>query len=175
LLITERAEQPSGIAVACTIEGIRPFLIECQALVSPAVYGSPQRSTTGYDAKRLNMVLAILEKRCGIPLGMHDVFINIAGGIRVEDTAVDLAIAAAIISSLQDVSIAAHTCFAAELGLSGEIRGVQRIEQRIIEAQRMGYKSIIIANSNIKGLMLDNYNIKICTLNYIKDLVLEQY
>ncbi|MBP7497861.1 MAG: DNA repair protein RadA, partial [Bacteroidales bacterium] len=152
LLITERDQNISGSAIATTMEGNRPILIEAQALVSPANYGNPQRSSTGFDIRRLNMLLAVLEKRSGFKMGIKDVFLNITGGIRVDDTAMDLAVVAAILSSYDDIPIARDLCFSAELGLSGEIRPVNRIEQRISEAEKTGYKQIFISKYNIKGL-----------------------
>lgn len=145
VLLEQRDTELSGIAVACSMEGVRPMLIEVQALVSTAAYGTPQRSTTGFDSKRLNMLLAVLEKRCGFRLGTKDVFLNIAGGIKVSDPALDLAVVAAILSSNQDESIDPKTCFIAELGLSGEIRPVDRIEQRLAEASNMGFEKAYIS------------------------------
>jgi len=140
LLLSQKDEELSGSAVSATMEGMRPMLIETQALVSTAVYGNPQRSATGFDLRRLSMLLAVLEKRCGFQYGQQDVFLNIAGGIRVDDPAIDLAIVSALISSLEDVAIPNDICFAGEVGLSGEIRSVNRIEQRIQEADRLGFK-----------------------------------
>ena len=148
ILISDRDEETSGVAIAVTIEGARPLMIEIQSLVSTAVYGTPQRSTTGFDIKRLNMLLAVLEKRCGFRLGVKDVFLNITGGIKPDDTAIDLAVICSVLSSDQDKSIAMQTCFAAEVGLSGEIRAVNRIEQRIAEAEKLGYKQIIVSKFN---------------------------
>lgn len=137
----------SGSAVSAALEGMRPFLIETQALVSTAVYGTPQRSTTGYDLRRLNMLLAVLEKRCGFRLAMKDVFLNIAGGMRLEDPAMDLAVISAILSSNEDIALPAGTCFAGEVGLSGEIRPVARLEQRIQEAARLGFRTMFIPSA----------------------------
>lgn len=148
LLLSQRDASLSGTAVACTMEGVRPFLIETQALVSSAVYGTPQRTTTGYDLRRLHMVLAVLEKRCGFKLGAKDVFLNIAGGIRVEDPAIDLAIICAVLSSAEDISIDPACCFAGEVGLTGEIRPVNRVEARINEAARLGFKRIFVSRYN---------------------------
>lgn len=148
ILISKRDADLSGNAVAATLEGIRPMLIEIQALVSTAVYGTPQRSTTGYDTRRLNMLLAVLEKRCGFHLGSKDVFLNITGGIRVDDPAIDLAVVAAILSSNEDIALPPKICFAAEVGLSGEIRPVSRIEQRISEAEKMGFEQIFVSSHN---------------------------
>lgn len=152
VLIAHREELLSGIAIAATMEGIRPLLIETQALVSSAVYGTPQRSSTGFDLRRLNMLLAVLEKRCGFRLGTKDVFLNIAGGIKVEDPAIDLAVICAVLSSNEDMAINPKFCFAAEVGLSGEIRPVTRIDQRISEAEKMGFEKMIISKYNQKGL-----------------------
>jgi DNA repair protein RadA/Sms len=147
-LITAREEAVSGVAIAATLEGLRPMLIETQALVSTAAYGTPQRSATGYDLRRLSMLLAVLEKRCGFRLGVKDVFLNIAGGLKVEDPAIDLALICAILSSNEDIAINATVCFAGEVGLSGEIRPVNRIEQRIAEAERLGFEQIFISKYN---------------------------
>ncbi len=152
VLIAQREEALSGVAIAATMEGIRPLLIETQALVSTAVYGTPQRSSTGFDLRRLSMLLAVLEKRCGFRLGQKDVFLNIAGGIKVEDPAIDLAVICSILSSNEDMSISPKIAFSAEVGLSGEIRPVTRIEQRISEAEKMGFEEIIISKYNLKGL-----------------------
>jgi len=171
ILISQRDESISGVAIAATIEGLRPLLIETQALVSTAVYGTPQRSATGFDLRRLNMLLAVLEKRCGFKLGTKDVFLNIAGGIRVDDPANDLSIVAAILSSGEDISIDSKDCFAAEVGLSGEIRPVVRIDQRIAEAEKMGFKRIFISRYNVKGLEQDKLKIKIISLGKIEDMI----
>ena len=148
ILISKRDAYLSGNAIASTLEGIRPMLIEIQALVSTAVYGTPQRSTTGFDTRRLNMLLAVLEKRCGFRLGSKDVFLNITGGIRVDDPALDLAVVASVLSSNEDIPLPPKVCFAAEVGLSGEIRPVARIEQRINEAQKMGLDQIFVSAHN---------------------------
>ena len=152
VLISKNDDGLSGTAIAATVEGMRPLLIEIQALVSTAVYGTPQRSTTGYNAKRLNMLLAVLEKRAGFKLGAKDVFLNITGGISIDDPAIDLAVIAAILSSNEDIPIDKGICFAAEVGLAGEIRPVQRVEQRILEAEKLGYTTIIISKNNKIGL-----------------------
>ncbi len=148
ILITQRTEPLSGICIAATLEGVRPLLIETQALVTAAVYGNPQRTATGFDLRRLSMLLAVLEKRCGFPFGMKDVFLNIAGGIKVEDPAIDLAIVTALMSSFNDTPVSSSVCFAAEVGLSGEIRAVNRIEQRIAEAEKLGFERIFISKYN---------------------------
>ncbi len=150
LLITQRDEMVSGVAVAVMMEGMRALLVEVQALVSPAVYGTPQRSATGYDLRRLNMLLAVLDKRCGFRFGAKDVFLNIAGGLRVEDPAVDLAVVAALLSSYDDVAINNKFCFSGEVGLSGEIRAVNKVEQRVAEAGKLGYEKIFISKYNQK-------------------------
>ncbi|MBL7950008.1 MAG: DNA repair protein RadA [Bacteroidia bacterium] len=157
VLIAQREELLSGVAIAATMEGVRPLLIETQALVSSAVYGTPQRSSTGFDLRRLSMLLAVLEKRCGFRLGAKDVFLNMAGGIRVEDPAIDLAVICAILSSNEDIAITPKICFAAEVGLSGEIRPVARVEQRIGEAEKLGFEQIIISKYNKKGLDLSRF------------------
>ena len=170
LLISQKDEDLSGSAICSTVEGVRPILIETQALVTRAVYGTPQRSATGFDLRRLSMLLAVLEKRGGFPFAMNDVFLNIAGGIRVEDPAIDLAIVAALISSLEDISIPHRTCFAGEVGLSGEIRAVARAEQRIQEADRLGFTEIFISKYNVKGLNFDKYGIKVRTVGKVEEV-----
>jgi len=171
ILISERAEHFSGIAIGATVEGNRPLLIEVQSLVSPATYGTPQRSTTGFDAKRLNMLLAVLEKRGGYRLGVQDVFLNIAGGLKVEDPALDLAVCMALISSFDDLIVPKSASFAAEVGLGGEIRAVSRIENRILEAEKLGFKQIYIAQPNLKGLDLSKFKIKVIPSNKLEDVV----
>ncbi len=170
LLLSQKDTDLSGSAISATIEGMRPMLIETQALVSSAVYGTPQRSATGLDMRRLSMLLAVLEKRGGFPFGQNDVFINIAGGLKVDDPAIDLAIIAALISSLEDIPVPNDICFAGEVGLSGEIRTVTRIEQRIQEADRLGFKQIFISKYQTKGLVKERYQLKINTLGKIEEL-----
>jgi len=170
LLLSQKDEELSGSAVAATMEGLRPVLIETQALVSKAVYGNPQRSATGFDLRRLGMLLAVLEKRCGFPLAQFDVFLNLAGGIRLDDPAMDLSILSAILSSFQDIYVPSDICFAAEVGLSGEIRAVSRIDQRIQEADRLGFQQIFISKYNLKGLDLDRYQIRIRSIGRIEEL-----
>ncbi|WP_256010827.1 DNA repair protein RadA [Desertivirga xinjiangensis] len=170
ILLSQREEQLSGITISAMLEGLRPMLIETQALVSPSAYGTPQRSATGFDTRRMNMLLAVLEKRCGFRLSAQDVFLNIAGGLRVEDPAVDLGIVAAIISSHEDIAISQHACFAAEVGLSGEIRAVNRVEQRIAEAQKLGFEAIYISKYNQKGLDLSRYSIEIKSVAKIEEV-----
>jgi DNA repair protein RadA/Sms len=169
ILIQSQTEELSGSAIAATMEGIRPLLVEIQALVSSAVYGTPQRSTTGFDARRLNMLLAVLEKRCGFRLAMKDVFLNIAGGIRLEDPAMDLAVISAILSSNSEIAIPKLTCFAGEVGLSGEIRPVSRIDQRIQEATKLGFEEIYVSKFN-KGLQELSKNIRVTQVGKVEEL-----
>ena len=169
ILISKKNQELSGNAISATIEGMRPFMIEVQALVSTAVYGTPQRSSTGYNSKRLNMLLAVLEKRVGFRLASKDVFLNITGGISVDDTALDLAVVAAVISSNEDIVLNEKYCFAAEVGLSGEIRPVQRLEQRITEAEKLGFSKIFI--SKFSKLNISPKSIKIIYLSKIEDLI----
>ena len=173
ILISKNDENLSGTAIAATLEGMRPLMIEIQALVSSAVYGTPQRSATGYNAKRLNMLLAVLEKRAGFRLGAKDVFLNITGGISVDDTAIDLAVIAAILSSNEDLPVAKDHCFAAEVGLAGEIRPVQRVDQRIMEAEKLGFTSIFVSKYN--KITVKNPKIKVCLVAKIEDVVAELF
>jgi DNA repair protein RadA/Sms len=168
ILISEKDESLSGTAIGATLEGMRPLMIEVQALVSTAVYGTPQRSVTGYNIKRLHMILAVLEKRAGFRLGAKDVFLNIAGGITVDDPAIDLAVVAAILSSNEDIAIPQDTCFAAEVGLAGEIRPVNRVDQRILEAEKLGFSTIIISKFNKTASK--NYKIKIVLVSKIEEV-----
>ncbi len=161
LLLSQNEEAVSGVSVSATMEGARPFLIEIQALVSTAAYGNPQRSSTGFDIRRLNMLLAVLEKRAGFRLAQKDVFLNVAGGIRIDDPAGDLAVICSILSSDIDIALPKDTCFAGEVGLSGEIRPVTRIEQRISEAEKLGFKRIFISRYNTKGIDISKFKIKI--------------
>ncbi|MBK9480233.1 MAG: DNA repair protein RadA [Bacteroidia bacterium] len=170
VLISSRDESFSGIAVSATLEGMRPILIEIQALVSTAAYGTPQRSSTGFDLRRLSMLLAVLEKRCGFKLGSKDVFLNIAGGLKVDDPAIDLGVVSAILSSNEDVPVESKYCFAAEVGLSGELRPVTRIDQRISEAEKLGFEQIFISKYNQKGLDISSYKIKIVALSKIEEV-----
>ena len=169
LLIGNDHEGMSGVAIASTIEGSRPFLIETQALVSTAAYGMPQRSVTGFDLRRMNMLLAVLEKRAGFRLAQKDVFLNIAGGIKVSDPAIDLSVISAILSSNMDTELPNSICMAGEVGLSGEIRPVNRIEQRISEAQKLGFKRILIPEKNKQGLPKDKYTIQIHPVRKVED------
>ncbi|MGZ2370899.1 DNA repair protein RadA [Ancylomarina sp. YFZ004] len=161
LLLSSNDESLSGVAISASMEGMRPFLIEVQALVSTAAYGTPQRSSTGFDLRRLNMLLAVLEKRAGFRIGTKDVFLNIAGGIKVSDPAIDLAVIIAVLSSSMDISLPKEVCFAGEIGLSSEIRSVNRIDQRISEAEKLGFKHIFIPKNNSKGLDTSKFKIKI--------------
>jgi DNA repair protein RadA/Sms len=170
MFINQHDEPLSGISVAATVDGIRPFLIETQALVSSAVYGTPQRSCTGFDIRRLNMLLAVLEKRAGFRLGIKDVFLNIAGGIKVNDPAIDLAIISAVLSSNLDIPIDRNICFSGETGLSGEIRPVARVEQRIREAANMGFTKIYISKYH-RNLQVKGLNIEIIPVARIENLV----
>ena len=169
LLISEKDEKLSGHAIAATIEGIRPLMIEIQALVSTAVYGTPQRTTTGYNTKRLNMLLAVLEKRAGFALGTKDVFINITGGITIADPAIDLAVIVAILSSYHDTDVPDNFCFAAEVGLSGEIRPVPKTEQRVQEAAKLGFNTIVI--SKFAKIGKPNGSINVLAVSKIEALV----
>lgn len=177
ILLSQRDEPLSGITISAMLEGLRPMLIETQALVSISAYGTPQRSATGFDTKRLNMLLAVLEKRCGFKLSANDVFLNIAGGLRVEDPAIDLAVVVAIISSHEDMPVDSKICFAAEVGLSGEIRAVNRIGQRIAEAEKLGFEQIFISKYNIptgRALKTEpewhKYKIKIKTVAKVEEV-----
>ena len=173
ILISHKEEQLSGTAIASTLEGMRPLMIEIQALVSTAVYGTPQRSTTGYNAKRLNMILAVLEKRAGFRLGAKDVFLNVTGGISVDDPAIDLAVVAAILSSNEDIPVDKDFCFAGEVGLSGEIRPVNRVDQRIQEAEKLGFSAIFVSKYN--KISLKKTLIKVRLVSKIEDVVEELF
>lgn len=170
ILITQKEEALSGTAIAATIEGMRPLLIEVQALVTQSVYGTPQRTVSGYDLRRLQLLLAVLEKRGGFHFGMKDVFLNLAGGLKVEDPSIDLAVMAALLSSYEDVPLPPVICFAGEVGLSGEIRAVNRIEQRIAEAEKMGFEKIIVSKYNQKGLGKQSFNIEVIPMGRIEEL-----
>ncbi len=168
LLLTQNHEGLSGVAISAAIEGVRPFLIETQALVSTAAYGTPQRSATGFDIRRMNMLLAVLEKRAGFKLGQKDVFLNIAGGLRVNDPGMDLSVICAVLSSSLDISIDGDTCLTGEVGLSGEIRPVNRIEQRIMEAEKLGFSRILVPANNLKGFNA-KVHIKIEAVRKVED------
>lgn len=169
LLLSHHQEELSGIAIASAIEGVRPFLIEVQALTSTAAYGNPQRSATGFDGRRMNMLLAVLEKRAGFKIAQKDVFLNIAGGLKVKDPAIDLSVISAILSSSMDIAIQTNCCLAGEVGLSGEIRPVNRIEQRIAEAQKLGFTKIILPNHNMKGLTSTFPEIELVPVKKVED------
>ena len=175
ILLSQRDEEVSGIAIAATMEGQRPILIETQALVSSAAYGTPQRSATGFDLRRMNMLLAVLEKRAGFKLSIKDVFLNIAGGLRVDDPAIDLAVIAAILSSNADIPISSRYAFAAEVGLSGEIRAVTRIEARIAEADKLGFEKIFVSKYNAKGLDTKRFKIEIVPVASVYELGAELF
>ena len=168
ILISQKDEALSGTAISATIEGVRPMLIEVQALVSSAVYGTPQRSATGFDLRRLSMLLAVLEKRCGFRLGAKDVFLNITGGIKVDDPSIDLCVVAAILSSNEDVAISDKICFAGEVGLSGEIRPAARIEQRILEAEKLGFEQICVSKYN--KIEFGKFAIKVLCFGKVEEL-----
>jgi len=170
LLIPQREEPLSGVAIGSMMEGNRPLKIEIQSLVSVATYGTPQRASNGYDGKRLQMLIAVLEKRGGFKLGMQDVFLNVAGGLRVEDPAIDLAVAASLFSSYRDIPIPADVCFAAEVGLGGEVRAVSRIDSRIMEADKLGFRKIFISKYNFKNLSAGNSEIEVFPVTDIHHL-----
>ena len=170
ILISQKDGHLSGVTIGATIEGNRPLLIEIQSLVSPASYGTPQRTPTGFDQKRLNMLLAVLEKRCGFKMGTQDVFLNMAGGIKVEDPAIDLAICISLISSMEEISISDKICFAAEVGLGGELRAVNRIDQRISEAEKLGFQEIYISRHSKKSLDLTKAKIHVKTFGKITEV-----
>jgi DNA repair protein RadA/Sms len=170
ILIAQREEQLSGSAIAATLEGIRPLLIEVQALVTQSVYGTPQRTVTGFDNRRLQLLLAVLEKRGGFQFGTKDVFVNIAGGIKIEDPSIDLAVICALLSSYEDVPLPNHICFAGEVGLNGEIRAVNRIEQRIAEAEKLGFEKIIVSKYNKKSFDPKNYKIQVIALSKVDEV-----
>ena len=169
LLLTDREESLSGIAISSAIEGVRPFLVETQALVSSAAYGTPQRTATGFDQRRLNMLLAVLEKRVGFKLMQKDVFLNLAGGLRVTDLAMDLSVIAAVLSSNVDTPIEAGWCMAGEVGLSGEVRPVNRIEQRIAEAEKLGFRHMIIPRYNLQGLNTKKFSIELHPVRKVEE------
>lgn len=170
ILITQKEDQLSGIAIAATIEGQRPLLIEVQALVTESVYGTPQRTVSGFDLRRLQLLLAVLEKRGGFHFGVKDVFLNIAGGLKIEDPSIDLAVLVALLSSYEDVALPHDICFAGEVGLSGEIRAVNRIEQRIAEAEKLGFKKIIVSKYNQKGMGNQKFNIEVATMGRVDEV-----
>jgi DNA repair protein RadA/Sms len=175
LLISQNEEALSGSAICVSIEGQRPLLIEAQGLVSPSIYGNPQRSSTGLDLRRLSMLLAVLEKRCGLPFGQHDVFLNIAGGLKSSDPSIDLGVVASLISSFQNIPIDDRVCFAAEVGLSGEIRAVSRVESRIQEADRLGFEKIFISKYNTLSVKEKNLQIRIEKIGKVDDLLISLF
>ena len=170
LLIAQREDVLSGTAIAATMEGLRPLLIEIQALVTPSVYGTPQRTATGFDSRRLQLLLAVLEKRGGFHFGVKDVFLNIAGGLKIEDPSIDLAVLCALLSSYEDIPLPEHICFAGEVGLSGEIRAVGRIEQRIAEAAKLGFEKMVISKYNSKGVQKPLYPIDIVPVGKVEEV-----
>lgn len=170
ILLSNNSVNLSGVAIGTSIEGNRPLLIETQALVSPSAYGTAQRSSTGYDMKRMNMLLAVLEKRGGVQLGNKDVFLNIAGGLRIEDPALDLAICVSIVSSYEDKPLSPDVCFSGEVGLGGEIRAVHRIDSRIAEAEKLGFKKIFISGQNAKGLNIPDLKIEVIQVLVLADI-----
>jgi DNA repair protein RadA/Sms len=170
ILLTQREEVLNGVAIGAMLEGNRPLLIEIQSLVSPATYGTPQRSSTGFDAKRLNMLLAVLEKRGGMRLGQQDVFLNVAGGMRVDDPALDLAVCASLVSSYEDNPVPEDICFAGEVGLGGEIRAVNRVENRIAEAEKLGFKRIMVSKYAVKGLEVAKYKIQVIAVSKLEEM-----
>ncbi len=170
ILITQKEESLSGIAIAATLEGLRPLLIEVQALVTQSVYGTPQRTVSGFDLRRLQLLLAVLEKRGGFHFGVKDVFLNIAGGIKVEDPSIDLAVLSALLSSYEDVVLPSNICFAGEIGLSGEIRAVNRIDQRIAEAEKLGFEKIIVSKYNTKTTSGKKFDIEVVPMGRVEEL-----
>ena len=175
ILLTTRNEALSGISIAATLEGIRPMLIEIQALVSPSPYSTPQRTTTGFDAKRLSMLLAVLEKRCGMRINIYDVFLNIAGGLKVEEPAIDLAVVTSLASSYHDIALPMDTCFAGEIGLSGEIRPVNQIETRISEAEKLGFKTFYLSSYNKKSISRKYDGIQLVFVDTVEKLLSELF
>lgn len=170
ILITQKEDQLSGIAIAASMEGLRPLLIEVQALVTQSVYGTPQRTVSGFDLRRLQLLLAVLEKRGGFHFGVKDVFLNIAGGLKIEDPSIDLAVICALLSSYEDLPLPDKICFAGEVGLSGEIRAVNRIEQRIAEAEKLGFEKIILSRYNQKGLAKTSFHIEVVALGRVDEM-----
>lgn len=170
ILMTQKEDRLSGIAIAATIEGMRPLLIEVQALVTQSVYGTPQRTVSGFDLRRLQLLLAVLEKKGGFHFGVKDVFLNIAGGLKVEDPSIDLAVLCALLSSYEDAPLPPHVCFAGEVGLSGEVRAVHRIEQRIAEAEKLGFEKIIVSRYGQKSLAKDAHNIEVVPMGRVEEV-----
>lgn len=170
ILITQKEDQLSGSAIAASMEGLRPLLIEVQALVTQSVYGTPQRTVSGFDLRRLQLLLAVLEKRGGFHFGMKDVFLNIAGGLKVEDPSIDLSVICSLLSSYEDVPLSQHICFAGEVGLNGEIRAVNRIEQRIAEAEKLGFEKIVVSKYNKKSVSGKEYDIEVVSLGKVEEV-----
>lgn len=170
ILMTQKEDRLSGIAIAATIEGMRPLLIEVQALVTQSVYGTPQRTVSGFDLRRLQLLLAVLEKRGGFHFGVKDVFLNIAGGLKVEDPSIDLAVLCALLSSYEDVPLPPHICFAGEVGLSGEVRAVHRVEQRIAEAEKLGFEKIIVSRYGQKSIGKSSANIEVIPMGRVEEV-----
>jgi DNA repair protein RadA/Sms len=170
ILITQKENGLSGIAIAAALEGMRPMLVEVQALVTPSVYGTPQRTVSGFDLRRLQLLLAVLEKRGGFHFGVKDVFLNIAGGLKIEDPSIDLAVLCALLSSYEDIPLPEKICFTGEIGLSGEIRAVNRIEQRIAEAEKLGFEKIIVSRYNQKNLAEQRYQIAVVPLGRVDEV-----
>lgn len=175
LLISQNEDELSGSVIAASLEGMRPLMIEVQALVSPSVYGTPARTATGFDLRRMSMLIAVLEKRCGLLIGHNDVYLNIVGGIKINDPAIDLAIITALISSLNNVHVNKKICFAAEVGLTGEIRSVNRVEQRIQEADRLGFDTVFVSKHSLKNVKVENFNIDIKAISRVEDLLYEVF
>jgi DNA repair protein RadA/Sms len=170
ILMTQKEDSLSGIAIAATIEGMRPLLIEVQALVTQSVYGTPQRTVSGFDLRRLQLLLAVLEKRGGFHFGVKDVFLNIAGGLKVEDPSIDLAVLCALLSSYEDAPLPPRVCFAGEVGLSGEVRAVHRVEQRIAEAEKLGFEKIIVSRYGQKSLAKSGHNIEVIPMGRVEEV-----
>jgi len=170
ILMTPKEDRLSGIAIAATIEGMRPLLIEVQALVTQSVYGTPQRTVSGFDLRRLQLLLAVLEKKGGFHFGVKDVFLNIAGGLKVEDPSIDLAVLCALLSSYEDVPLPPHVCFAGEVGLSGEVRAVHRVEQRIAEAEKLGFEKIIVSRYGQKSIGKQSGNIEVVSMGRVEEV-----
>jgi DNA repair protein RadA/Sms len=168
--MTPKEDHLSGIAIAATIEGMRPLLIEVQALVTQSVYGTPQRTVSGFDLRRLQLLLAVLEKKGGFHFGVKDVFLNIAGGLKVEDPSIDLAVLCALLSSYEDAPLPPHVCFAGEVGLSGEVRAVHRVEQRIAEAEKLGFEKIIVSRYGQKSIGKQSGNIEVISMGRVEEV-----
>jgi len=175
ILLSQHDELLSGIAIAGTMEGLRPLMIEVQALVTNSVYGTPQRTVSGFDTRRIQLLLAVLEKRGGFRLGNQDVFLNIAGGLKVEDPAIDLAVCVSLISSMENRIIPASVCFAGEVGLGGEVRAVTRIESRLAEADRLGFKKIFVSTYNFSKISTDKFKLEIVGVKRLDELIIQLF